>query len=215
MNLNLKKGLLINAEAYSKIINKKDRTVVTLFSDAASVAILENGSSYSDIVSFNFGTDGTGYKNLIVPVGGSKSKRNENTAKVKKFSQGTFRSQENLFMDGYEISKFVYKEIPQSIFHLINEAGQNIDSIDRYFFHQPNKYLLESLSQRMKIDPQKVYIDLSNGNTVSCSIPIALKDFYTINKSVEDKILLLSGFGVGYSWANSIIKINNKFKENI
>ena len=46
------------------------------------------------------------------------------------------------------------------------------------------------------------------GNTVSASIPIALKSAYDKgNISVGDK-LLLAGFGVGYSWAGTILTWN-------
>ena len=68
----------------------------------------------------------------------------------------------------------------------------------------------------MNLDLNNVYIDLSKGNTVSCSIPIALKDFFSLNKAeYNEGLILLSAFGVGYSWGNSILKINRNFGEQI
>ena len=44
------------------------------------------------------------------------------------------------------------------------------------------------------------------GNTVSASIPIALKDAWDEGKVKRGDRVLLSGFGVGLSWASAIVK---------
>ena len=80
-------------------------------------------------------------------------------------------------------------------------------------FHQANKYIIEILSKKIKIDPKKIILEIDKtGNTTSSSIPIALSIFYKKNKNIIGKKIFLSGFGVGYSWASTIIKIHKQFK---
>jgi 3-oxoacyl-[acyl-carrier-protein] synthase-3 len=204
--------LIITSEAYSKVISYEDKTTATLFSDVAAAILVRKDSSFSQLIDFNFGTDGSGFKNLIVPVSGSRIRRTENTAIMKEYSPGVKRSDENLFMDGHEITKFAFKEIPKSINEILRKTNLSYELIDRFFFHQANKYMLVSLTERMNLPPEKVYIDLSMGNTVSSTIPIALKNYYSDKKN--DETIIICGFGVGYSWASSILKIKSNFRRN-
>jgi len=208
-------ALIITSEAYSKVISYKDKSVATIFSDAAAVTYLQKDYENCIIDSFSFGTDGSGANNLIVPVSGSKRKRNEETSKLKEYSHGISRSDENLYMNGQEILKFVLSDVKKSILDFLIKRNLKIDEIDRFIFHQANKYILELLATRINIPASKNYIDLSIGNTVSSTLPISIRKLYYDKNQKEDKIILLSGFGVGYSWANMILKINNQFGENL
>ena len=210
---NFENVLIITSEAYSKVISYEDKTTATLFSDGAAAILVQKNSTSSEFIDFNFGTDGSGFKNLIVPVSGSRTRRTRESSMVKEYSPGVKRSDENLFMDGQEITKFVFKEIPKSINEILHKTNLSLELIDKYFFHQANKYMLLSLTERMHLPPQKVYIDLTKGNTVSSTIPIALRDYYNESK-VYDETIIISGFGVGYSWASAILKIKNNFSGN-
>lgn len=212
-HLNHPKALLVTSEAYSKVINYNDKTVATLFSDGAAACVVEAGYANCEIIDFDFGTDGRGFENLIVPVSGSREKRTEETKRVIDYGAGISRSRENLYMNGQEITKFVFKEIPASVNKLLERNNINLDMVNKFIFHQANKYMLESLAKRMNIPQGKNYINLSIGNTVSSTIPIALKMHYSEDNHDGDSLIILSGFGVGYSWATSLIKINNKFGE--
>lgn len=68
--------------------------------------------------------------------------------------------------------------------------------------------MLNYLRKKLRIPRDKFYNNmLETGNTVSSTIPIALKDCIE-NKFVESgNLVLLCGFGVGYSWGATIIKI--------
>ena len=60
----------------------------------------------------------------------------------------------------------------------------------------------------LKIKPEKVFRNLhAIGNTVSASIPIALKDAVDNGGIVPGDKVLISGFGVGLSWGTAIIEI--------
>ncbi|MCL4539966.1 MAG: ketoacyl-ACP synthase III [Bacteroidetes bacterium] len=214
-NLGFEKALVVTSEAYSKVINYNDKTVATLFSDGAAATLLEKECKKSRFRGFNFGTDGSGYQNLIVPAGGSKVKRSSDTAIVKTIRPGIERSAENLYMNGQEITKFVFDQVPGSIQQVLDGCGTSISQIDRFIFHQANKYILEALTSKMRLDKRRVYIDLTSGNTVSSTIPIALKRQYGEMASPQDALILLSGFGVGYSWANAILETNDGFGDSL
>jgi 3-oxoacyl-[acyl-carrier-protein] synthase-3 len=70
--------------------------------------------------------------------------------------------------------------------------------------------MLNTIRKKMKIDSSKFFIDLlDGGNTVSCTIPIALKKFSQRNIGTKENILLV-GFGVGLSWSGGLIQLNSK-----
>lgn len=111
-------------------------------------------------------------------------------------------------MNGPEIFNFTLDVVPEVVKNILQKHTLSLDQIDFCIFHQANKFMLEYLRKKLKIDPAKFYINmLETGNTVSATIPIALKDCLE-NKILKtsDKVLLV-GFGVGYSWGATIITI--------
>jgi len=76
------------------------------------------------------------------------------------------------------------------------------EKIDLFVFHQANKHMLNFLRRKIKIEENKFYYCMENfGNTVSSTIPIALKEAEKEGKLHGN--ILLAGFGVGYSWGES------------
>ena len=198
--------LLITSETYSKHIHPKDKSNKTIFGDGATATIIEK-STKEGIFEFSLGTDGSGYKNLIVPNGGLRNKYDINAKEIDDGS-GSIRTNNNLYMNGPEIFNFTIDAVPKVVSDVLKKNKTNIDGIDYIIFHQANKYMIEYLRKKIKIPKEKFYINmLYTGNTVSSTIPIALKDCFD-NKIIKsgDKILIV-GFGVGYSWGATIIEI--------
>ena len=112
-------------------------------------------------------------------------------------------------MDGPKIFEFTSNVIPKAISDTLKKNNLEEDSISKYILHQANKILLNQIRIKCKIPQEKFIIDLENyGNTVSSTIPIALKN-YLCRKAVDSgkEKILLSGFGVGLSWCSTIIEI--------
>ena len=199
-----KKILLVTAETYSKFIHKEDRPNRSIFGDAAAATLI----SFSDddnIGDFLFGTDGEGYDKLIVKNGASRNKFDANCA-IKEYGSGNKYSDNHLYMNGPEVFNFTAGVIPEFTEELLKKNSLNVDHIDQYIFHQANAFMLNFMRKRIKIVKEKFYINLKNGgNTVSCTIPIALKD-YSQKITYSEKILL-AGFGVGLSWSGGVITI--------
>jgi 3-oxoacyl-[acyl-carrier-protein] synthase III len=200
--------LLITAETYSKHIHAGDKSVRTLFGDAAAATLVQaQETADTNIGPFIYGTDGGGGNNLIVPTGGMRRKRTEVSAQVFEDENNNMRSQDNLYMNGSEIFTFTLNTVPKSFKNILEKSGKNIDDIDLFIFHQASKFMLEHLRKKIKIPEEKFYMSFANyGNTVSSTIPIALRDALTEGKLRSGALVMLVGFGVGYSWGATLVR---------
>jgi 3-oxoacyl-[acyl-carrier-protein] synthase-3 len=197
--------LLVTAETYSKHIHPGDRSVRTLFGDAAAATLIAAGPG-PGLETFVYGTDGRGGANLIVPSGGLRQPRNAASAEVATDEQGNTRSSDNLFMDGPEIYTFTLRAVPALVQATLAKAGLAMEDIDFYVLHQANAYMLESLRRKIKIPKEKFLISFEGcGNTVSSTIPIVLQDKQLEGVIRPGQRLMLVGFGVGYSWGATIV----------
>ena len=194
---NMSKNILIVcADTYTKYIESSDRTNKTIFSDGAS-ATLVSKSKKKYFGNFLMGTDGSGYKDLIVENGACRDGF-QNTNKVK------------LFMNGSKIFMFTIGNIPQNIKNLLKTSKIKKKKIKTFFFHQGSKVILNSLKNSLKLSNDQVYNNLRFlGNTVSSTIPFSLKQADKEKKIIKNDLIVLSGFGVGLSWGSCLIKWNN------
>jgi len=198
--------LLITSETYSKHIYPRDKGNRTIFGDAAAATIIER-SEEEHIGEFVLGTDGSGYKNLIVPNGGLRKRYDPNAKEIDDGS-GSIRTDNNLYMNGPEIFNFTIKAVPKVVSETLKKNSSTLDEIDYVIFHQSNKYMNEYLRKKINIPKNKFCENLLHkGNTVSNTIPIAIKDSLEANIIKRNDRVLLVGFGVGYSWGGTIITI--------
>lgn len=195
--------LLLTADTYSKYIHPMDKSVRTLFGDAAAAtAIMAEESQVQSIGPFVFGTDGSGAKNLIVEAGLYRLPASSDTSTEHVDDSGNVRSLENLYMNGAEVMTFSLKEVPKAMEALLLKAEKTKGEIDFFVLHQANKFMLEALRKKLKIPEGKLPILVENcGNTVSSSIPIAMHQLLKQGQLQRGHQLMLVGFGVGYSWA--------------
>ncbi|MDQ3281907.1 MAG: ketoacyl-ACP synthase III [Acidobacteriota bacterium] len=202
-SLGLRNVLLITAETYSKFIHPRDRSVRTIFGDAAAATLITAVESDEPLLGpFVFGTDGRGAANLIVPAGGMRQPISEQTSIVMADKGGNERSQNHLYMNGAEVFNFTLQAVPSAVNALLAKANKATDDIDYYVLHQANRFMLDRLRQKMKIDERKFCIDMEDcGNTVSSTIPIALA------RANQRGTMMLVGFGVGYSWAACLARV--------
>lgn len=199
--------LLLCADAYSKRIHPMDRSTRTIFGDGAAAAWVADAPFASEIGDFAIGTDGSGYAHFIIPAGGLKSPCSEQTGTVQTDEMGYMRSQDNIYMNGQEIFSFALRVVPKTVNRLLADAGLELADIDWFVFHQANKHMLEYLQKKLKIPAEKYVIDMEDiGNTVSASIPIALKRVADAGRLQKTQRILLCGFGVGLSWGGTIVQ---------
>jgi 3-oxoacyl-[acyl-carrier-protein] synthase-3 len=97
--------------------------------------------------------------------------------------------------------------VPPCIKKLLDRAGLILDNIDLFVFHQASKLVIENLIRTLSLDKDKVFTNFKDiGNTVSASIPIALKDADMQGRLKDGDTVMLIGFGVGLSWGATLIR---------
>ncbi len=199
--------LLLTADTYSKYIHPKDKSVRTLFGDAAAATlIVARDCEQERIGPFVFGTDGSGAKNLIVEAGLYRMPKSPETSLERQDEYGNIRTLEHLYMNGPEVMAFSLSEVPKAAAQLLQKAKKEKEDIDFYVLHQANKFMLEALRKKLKISEEKMPISIEGcGNTVSSSIPIALFELRDQGRLKENNRIMLIGFGVGYSWAACLL----------
>jgi 3-oxoacyl-[acyl-carrier-protein] synthase-3 len=109
-------------------------------------------------------------------------------------------------MDGAEIFTFTLSAVPSVVQQLLQKSECKLEDIDLFVFHQANKYMMEHLRKKLHIPAEKFIVSLEKvGNTVSSTIPIALKNILDEGKLYKGNRVMLVGFGVGYSWGATLI----------
>ncbi|MDI3318637.1 ketoacyl-ACP synthase III [Pinibacter soli] len=201
--------LLLTSETYSKFIYPQDKSVRTIFGDAAAATLISGDNDRKNsIKALVYGTDGSGAQNLVVKTGGMRYARTTETATAKYDELGNLRTEDALYMNGAEIFVFTLASVPKLITAVLQKAGTTIDDIDLVVFHQANTYMLEALRKKIAIPKEKFFVFLENcGNTVSSTIPIALSEAIKTGRAPKGSKVLIAGFGVGYSWGGAIIEL--------
>jgi 3-oxoacyl-[acyl-carrier-protein] synthase-3 len=199
--------LLVTAEAYSKYLHPNDRSNRAIFGDAAAATLI-SFCPEEQIGEFIFGTDGSGYDKLIVRNGCSRYPL-DTSAKEIVYGTNNVYTDNHLYMNGPEVFNFTNEVIPNFTNEILEKNNITAGDINQFVFHQANAFMLNFMRKRLKIATEKFYINMEDGgNTVSCTIPIALKKYS--EKITESENIIIVGFGVGLSWSGGLIKINNK-----
>jgi 3-oxoacyl-[acyl-carrier-protein] synthase-3 len=155
---------------------------------------------------FVYGTDGAGAENLIVQTGGMRRPRVPDAELVPDDS-GNARTVNDLYMNGAEIFNFTLAMVPVAVNQLLAKSGVPQDAVDLFVFHQANQFMLEHLRRKLQIPAAKFLIAMEHvGNTVSSSIPIALCEAQAAGQLKPGALVMLVGFGVGYSWGATLIR---------
>lgn len=199
-----KNVLLLTGETYNKHIHPKDKGNRTIFGDAATATVIST-DGFAEIKEFSLGTDGKGAENLIIKTGGC---RNPQKANDLHFDENNAPiSSDHLYMNGSEIFSFTLDAVPTLVKDVLLKNGLKQEEIDLFVFHQANKYMLNFLRKKIRIEEDKFYYCMADyGNTVSSTIPIAIKEAIKKGKIHSDNKVLIAGFGVGYSWGGTILQ---------
>lgn len=174
----LRNGLLFTADPYSKILDPADKNTVLLFGDAATVTLLGEASCWlpTRFLFSTRGSDGMALHNR----GG------------------------RLEMNGRAVFNFSATVVPAQVAELLAKEGLAATAIDLFLFHQGSRYIVDTLAKRLALPPERVPCNLAGqGNTVSSSIPLIFERYLDDARMSR---VLMSGFGVGLSWASCLVE---------
>ena len=206
----INKVVLLNADTMSYKVSIKDRGSRPLTGDAASITIVEKDTKDSVILG-SVHVDGKGADALIIPAGGFRMPSTAKTARLETDESGNSRALDHLVMKGDEVFNFVQQEVPPMVENLLDRAKKNKDDIDYFMFHQPNKFMLKKLADKMGISYDKMPNNVVEnfGNASGVTIPTAITHNISDKLLKGTQLLLLAGFGAGLSWASLLMEMGN------
>lgn len=200
-------AILVTCDPYSKIMDKHDKNTMTIFGDAATATLLSN-DGILDIGIADMGTDGSFSSSLQInsaggnyPVLGVHNDKPQITSEI---------DEVRLNMKGREVFNFVVKNVPVSIEKCLDKNECSLEEVEWFALHQGSKHMLDYMSKRVGIPEEKMRRNLHQyGNTVSSTVPMLLEDLLDEGSLKNNSKVLISGFGVGLSWATNILIYNN------
>lgn len=195
-----KNVLLVTADTYSKYIGKDDRSTRMLFGDGASVSWIGNADQHEadplvgSFEDFQCASDGKGWDKFIMKSGGNRQPFS---------SKAESGYNDKIYMDGLQVLNLVNDRVIKQISELLHRNDLEAEQIDQFFLHQASRLALESIGRKLKVADGKIFSNIETiGNTVSSSIPILVKDYFSQSTLQKGSRLLLCGFGVGFSWGS-------------
>lgn len=206
----IKKVVLINADVLSRKASPHDRNIYPLIGDAAAITVIERDVENS-VVHASLKVDGSRAEALIIPAGGMRMPSTPETAKLENIGDNNLRAKDHVFMDGSAVFNFVQTEVPPLVEGLLEWAGRSKESVDYFLCHQPNRFMLEKLADKMKIPfakmPNNVVENL--GNTGSATIP-CVTVLNLGDRLLREKFrVCLAGFGGGLAWVAMLLDLGN------
>ncbi len=193
-----KKILLVTAETYTKYIDREDRSLRTIFGDAAAATLI-TASPTQTLEAFHFGTDGSGADTLLVADGGARPDKDAIKPRHRK------RWKSRLYMDGPSLMSFTVVAIPKLIEDILEQMHLTTNDVQLFLLHQATHKMLAQMQARLGVDDTRLPISLARcGNTVSCTLPILIDQMRSQGRIQPGRPNLLVGFGVGWSWAGCI-----------
>lgn len=195
----VKNALVIGADALTKFVDFTDRSTCVLFGDGAGAVVLkaESGTDRG-VIDTVLLADGTGARHIDLQLGGSKYPVGRD------YSEG---KRPHIFMAGSEVYRFAVTAMGDACCRALDEAGMQPEDIDLFVPHQANLRIVQSAAERLKLPPEKVFINLEKyGNTSGASIPIGLYEAAKQGRLKQGMVVMTVGFGAGLVWGANLIR---------
>ena len=198
----VRNAIVVGAETMSRVLNWRDRGTCILFGDGAGAVVLKGSAVPGGVMASTLRSDGSGGDMLSLP---AVYHNPVPTLGVEYFQNGHHKN--TISMDGRQVFRFATKVMSDSIKTTVAKAGLSLDEVSLIIPHQANTRIIESSAKRLKISPDRFYLNVQNvGNTSAASIPIALCDAIDDGRLHPDDNVVFVGFGGGLTWAASVVK---------
>ena len=198
----VKTCLVVAAEVKSRSVDPADGDTALLFGDGAGAVILRGESDVSQLsqglLGLRLRSDGAQHSLITIPAGGS---RRPTTAETVEQKSHTLR------MQGAPLFRLAVKRLDQAIHEIVKEFGVDIHDIAQFVLHQANGRILDQLTKRLGVSPERVCSVIGRyGNTSSASLPVALDHAVRSGKILSRDIVLLGSFGGGVTWGAGLVR---------
>jgi len=190
-------ALVIGAETLSKLVDWTDRNTCILFGDGAGAAVLK-ADQEKGILSGCLGGDGANDDLIVIPAGLSKYPASHKTVEKK---------MHYVKMKGNEVFKLAVKYMKRTTIKTLGKCNLSVDDVGCFIPHQANIRIIHALTRVLKINKDKVFVNLNKyGNTSAASVMIALDEAVKEGKIKSGNIVVLSAFGAGLTYGTIIVK---------
>jgi 3-oxoacyl-[acyl-carrier-protein] synthase-3 len=204
--------LLLEGDGLTRLIDADNRVVAPVFGDCGTATLVDYAQE--DRPSwFLLGTDGSGAETLMVPAGRGRLPLPATTADYAPYCEALHDCRgvpwrlNEIYMDGGAVFDFTLNVVPGHILELLECAGKRTEDIDCFVPHQANRQIMTAVAEKAGFPLEKVPMETFSkyGNLAGASIPAAICDVLAEEVRTSRRQLLLSGFGVGLSWASAIM----------
>ncbi|HEY8464990.1 MAG TPA: beta-ketoacyl-ACP synthase III [Bacillota bacterium] len=178
--------LITAAEKMTDYVDFSDRSSCILFGDGASALLLSTQQTDHQILTFELGTDATGYDQVVM--GGPDA-------------DFYFRQ------EGRSVFKFAVNKVEELVTLFKERLGLRDYKRLHIIPHQANIRIIEAAADKLKIPLDKFVCNIHKyGNTSSASIGLVLQEGWQEGRFQTGDFLFLIGFGAGLSWAGAVVR---------
>jgi 3-oxoacyl-[acyl-carrier-protein] synthase-3 len=213
----LKRALLVAGDNITSVQYRQDRESRPLFGDAGSATALEFDENAPNLY-FETGSNSVDGVALIHRKGGMREPHTLDSYKQELGMLSGELSTEGVedLMDGMSVFSFGITTPPKSIKKLCEEFNIDLSGIDKLVLHQANKFMINKIAKKLKVDLAKVPSCLKDyGNTTNSSIPLTIVTQCNEEYSSKKLSTLSCGFGTGLSWGSVFFETENIICPNI
>jgi 3-oxoacyl-[acyl-carrier-protein] synthase-3 len=185
-------ALVVGADVMSSIIDYQDRSTCVLFGDGAGAVVVSAAAPGDNaILDFEHEIDGRGGPALCMPAGGSARPPSHETVDQRLHY---------VKQDGQTVFKFAVRKTEEIARRVLDRNGLGPDDIDLFVSHQANRRIIQSATEKLGVQPEKVMINIERfGNTTAATIPLALNDAVCAGKLKKGHLVLLASVGAGFT----------------
>lgn len=185
-----KKVVVVAAEKMSSMTDYQDRNTCPLFGDAAAAVLVEPTEENVGIIDAVYHINGEGLSHLVMKAGGSVQPTTHETVDAR---------HHYVYQEGRNVYKHAVTDMVESSKEVMQRNNLTVEDIDWFVPHQANLRIIEAVGGRLKLEENKVLVNIQNyGNTSAASIPLCIDEYK--NKLKKGDKIVLTAFGAGFTW---------------
>jgi 3-oxoacyl-[acyl-carrier-protein] synthase III len=211
-------GLVIGTDVLTRAINRNDRSMLSLFGDAAGAFVLrrvDRADDYFGISNFFAGSDGSQGDLLKTRSGGSRC------PVEKEMIDEPFNQPHRLQMKGNAVFKVMSRIAVQAIEQLLKRVDIPLSDVHSIILHQANGRITKKIENELREkgfqgsipggvmngDAVGVHNGIWNrGNTTSASIPLLFYEELEQENIKPNTNVVFFAFGGGLSWSGAFMR---------
>ncbi len=191
--------IVVGGEILSRYVDWTDRNTCVLFGDGAGAVLLQATREDHGILGSIMKSNGSYHDFICMPGGGSDRPANDPKSIEERLPY--------IKMKGNETFKVAVKAMAEVSQELLSEQGFTHEQVSLFIPHQANVRIIDAVSEKLKIDPRKVYKNIERyGNTSAASIPIALDECVREGLVKDGDMVLMTAFGAGLVWGSVLLR---------